>query len=104
MLVSSEIGSAQIVARGEDTRFYDDVGCLADDWNGRGPDATAFVEIDGGGWREAPLAFYGRPGGVRTAMGSGIVAYGSAAEARATDREGRALTWDEVVAGAGGHE
>ena len=30
MLVSSERGAAQIVSADADTRFYDDVGCLAE--------------------------------------------------------------------------
>jgi len=104
MLVSSESGAAQIVSGSEDTRFYDDVGCLAADWDRRGADATGFVRLSGGGWSDARAASYARPIDARTAMGSGFVAYPSAEEARAADRDGRALTWDDLVALAGGRQ
>src|SRR5690242_10075131 len=32
MLVSTEAGAGEIVSDHDDTRFYDDVGCLAADW------------------------------------------------------------------------
>jgi len=49
MLLSTEIGAAEIVFARDDTRFYDDVGCLAADWNSRGRDATVFVRVASGG-------------------------------------------------------
>ena len=39
MLISSQSGGGEIVAAGEDTRFYDDVGCLAARPRRRGPSA-----------------------------------------------------------------
>ena len=102
MLVSTESGSAQIVAAADQTRFYDDIGCLAADWRAHTTDATPFLHVSGE-WGDARTAFFAQPVDARTAMGSGFLAYASAAEARAADRAGRALTWDEVVelAGAG---
>ena len=100
MLVSTESGSAQIVAAADETRFYDDIGCLAADWPATTTDATPFVQVSGG-WGDARTAFFAQPAAARTAMGSGFVAYSSAAEARAADGSGRALTWDEVVELAG---
>ena len=101
MLVSSETGAAEIVSSSEDTRFYDDVGCLAADWNVHRGDGVAFVRLPGGGWREAQLAAYARPGDAHTAMGSGFVAFATAEDARAADRDGRALAFDDVVRAAG---
>ena len=106
MLISSEAGAAESVASRDDTRFYDDVGCLATDWANRvrqdpeyGSGATAFVRLGSGAWSDVRSAWFARPAGARTAMGSGIVAYATAAEAKAADRDGRALPWADVVTG-----
>jgi hypothetical protein len=104
MLVSSESGSAQIVSGSADTRFYDDVGCLAADWRTHGADGTAFVRLSDGRWSDARTAFFARPADVRTAMGSGVIAYHAPDDAAAADREARAYTWDEVVALVEGHQ
>lgn len=87
----------------EETRFYDDIGCLAADWRARSGDGRAFVRI-AGEWSDATDASFARPAAVATAMGSGIVAFALVAEARAADREGRALTFDEVVRMSGAPE
>jgi len=84
------------VSPGADTRFYDDVGCLAADWTSHPRDAAAFVRA-GQEWREAGAAWFARPAAARTAMGSGLVAFARADEARAADRTGRALEWAEIV-------
>ena len=98
MLISSESGSAQIVSGRGDTRFYDDVGCLAADWHEHGVHGTAFVRLSDGRWSDARTAFYARPVGARTPMGSGVIAYDTRSNAAATDRDRRARTWLEVVA------
>jgi hypothetical protein len=96
MLISTETGSGQIVpARGE-TRFYDDLGCLAADWAAHQGQATAFVRT-GHAWSEAVAASFAQPPAARTAMGSGFAAFATAGDARAADRAGRALSWDDVV-------
>jgi hypothetical protein len=97
MLISSETGAAEIVSSANATRFYDDVGCLAADWHQHGMSGTAFVRLDAGVWTGVHAAFYAQPNGARTAMASGFVASGAAEEARAADRSGRSLTWDEVI-------
>ena len=97
MLISTDSGGGQIVSATDDTRFYDDIGCLAADWR-------VFVRIAGGRWSDAMDASFARPAAVATAMGSGIVAFALAAEARAADRDGRALTFDEVVRASGAPE
>jgi hypothetical protein len=96
MLISSESGAGQIVSPRDETRFYDDVGCLAADWAAHGDDATAFVRT-GSAWRDATAASFARPDGSRTAMDSGFVAFATEAEAKAADSAGRALSWNDVV-------
>ena len=95
MLISSEAGSAQIVSAGTDTRFYDDVGCMAADWAEHRRGDHAFVRVATGGWIDAADAVYARPAAARTEMGSGFVAYLSAADAGAAT-----LTFEDVVRGA----
>jgi len=100
MLISSERGSGQVVSADDDARFYDDIACLAADWiahaqAARG--ARAFVRLPGSGWADATAAVYARPSGVRTAMGSGLAAFASTADARAADPDGRALTFDDIL-------
>lgn len=102
MLISSENGSGEIVSSSEHTRFYDDVGCLAADWAVRPAGADAFVRMANGTWADARNASYAQPHDSRTAMGSGVVAFATITEARAADRDGRALTFEDVVHLAGG--
>jgi hypothetical protein len=96
MLISNEVGSAQIVSADTDTRFYDDVGCLAADWAGHAGGDHAFVRVATGAWIDAADAVYARPAAVRTAMGSGLVAYRSPADAAGAST----LTFEDVVRGA----
>ena len=102
MLISSENGGGQIVSSSDDTRFYDDIGCLAADWAVRPAGAQAFVRIAGGVWSAVRDASYAQPNERQTAMGSGVAAFATIAEARAADRAGRALTFDDVVHLMGG--
>ena len=100
MLLSSEVGAAQIVSARDETRFYDDVGCLAADWARRpaaATSATPFVRVEAGGWTDARAAWFARSASARTAMGSGLVAFATAEEAKAADRDRRALDWGEVI-------
>jgi len=103
MLISTDSGGGQIVSAGDDTRFYDDIACLAADWRAHAGDVRAFVRI-GGQWSDATDASFARPPAVATAMGSGMVAFALAADARAADRDGRALTFDDVVHASGVRE
>lgn len=116
MLISTEAGAAEIVSAREDTRFYDDVGCLVADWRRSadaqsGPEAgsqsspgslsTPFVRLATGDWSDARTAWFAHPANARTAMASGLVAFATADEARGADRDGRALRWRDVLNGAG---
>src|SRR3989304_519965 len=54
MLISTESGGGEIVSATEDTRFYDDIGCLAADWaahHGEAPGAGRIGGRRGGGGR-----------------------------------------------------
>jgi hypothetical protein len=95
MLISTERGSAQIVSSGEDTRFYDDVGCLAADWAAHSNRAHAFVRV-GNGWVDASTAAFVRSTDARTAMGSGVVAFASAADAHAAG-DAAIMTFEAIV-------
>ena len=97
MLISTESGGGEIVSATEDARFYDDVACLAADWTVHRGEARAFVRIAGGTWSDAQAASFAQPADARTAMGSGIAAFPTATGARAADRSGRALTFDDVL-------
>jgi hypothetical protein len=97
MLISSEAGAGEILSPSDDTRFYDDIGCLAADWDAYRAGARAFVRLSGGRWEDARTASYARPGHAQTAMGSGFVAFETAAAARSADRDGRAMTLDDLV-------
>jgi hypothetical protein len=97
MLISTERGAAQIVPADGDTRFYDDVGCLVSDWRDRAAPGRAFVHVDGGAWVDAASAVYAKPDGTRTAMGSGLVAFATAADARAASPSAAIMTFDDVV-------
>ena len=101
MLISSERGAGEIVSATDDTRFYDDVACLAADWAQHGSGSSAFVRLAAGPWSAAHTAWYARPAGARTAMGSGFVAFATEAEARAADAANRAWRVDEILQQAG---
>jgi hypothetical protein len=95
MLVSSERESAQWVASGEETRFYDDIGCLATDDRARSGRNVRFVHADGD-WLPVERAFFGRPRDGSTPMGYGFFAFPDRRSAESRDRDGRAFTWAEV--------
>ena len=101
MLISTEQGGGQIVSADAETRFYDDVACLAADWSTHRDHATAYVRLGSGAWSEAKDASFARPAGTQTPMGSGLVAFATIAEARATDAGGSVLGWTEIVARTG---
>ena len=103
MLVSTDAGAAEIVSARDETRFYDDVGCMIADWSSRvkadpafASASTPFVRASDGGWTDARSAWFASPAGARTAMGSGLVAYGTAEQARAAAAPG-VRPWSEVL-------
>jgi len=101
MVISTDDGAGEIVTPGEDTRFYDDIRCLAADWSAHGQAGIPFVRPRGGSWIDGRSASYAAST-ARTAMGSGLAVFATTAEARAADAARRSLTWQDVVAIAGG--
>lgn len=98
MMISSEPQSAQWVVPGEETRFYDDIGCLAADDRPRAEGGARFVHVDGTRWARAENAFYARPADESTPMGYGVVAFSNRTQAATRDRQGKARTWEELAA------
>ena len=82
MIVSDPRVAAQIVAPGEETSVFDDIGCLRDYLAQRevARDAVVFVaDHRTGEWVRATDAIYTLSMGRRTPMASGIVAHASRA-------------------------
>jgi hypothetical protein len=96
MMISEIADAAEYVSAKEETRFYDDLGCAAED-AGRVPiRGKFFVRSDGGTkWIAAEDAFFAKTG-ERTPMGHGFFAFSTAAQAKARDGQGRALRWADV--------
>jgi copper chaperone NosL len=104
MTVSDPRLAAQIVAVGEEPRFFDDIGCLVN-WlkDNRPPqEAIAFVgDHRTGRWALAAAAVYTRVAGLQTPMGSGLIAHADAAS-RDQDpaaRGGTPQTLEQVFGG-----
>lgn len=79
MIVSDVHYAAQIVAPGEEPKFFDDVGCLRDYLKSGvtvPPDAVAYVaDHRTGEWSVAADAVYTRIVGYSTPMNSGLIAH-----------------------------
>jgi copper chaperone NosL len=91
MTVSDVRFAGQIVARGEEPRFFDDIGCMRD-YLKRGDTpkgATAYVaDHRTREWVVAASAVYVKNDAVETPMGSHLLAYADAAS-RDADRDSR---------------
>lgn len=77
MIVSDARFAAEIVARGEEPLFFDDLGCLqAYQHEHPLPQGAVVFVVDHrtGGWIDAGRAVYSRVSDVTTPMGSRIVA------------------------------
>ena len=83
MTVSAARFASQIVAPGEEPRFFDDLGCLAAHLRDRGtlPAGAVIYVADHRTreWTDASSAVYTRVAGLETPMGSHVVAHASAA-------------------------
>jgi hypothetical protein len=96
MIISDDRNAAEVVSPRDDTRFYDDIGCLARDPAARDADQRLYVRA-GGDWLPVDEAWFARPAGLTTPMGHGIAAYGSEAAAREADRANLSLRWADVL-------
>jgi copper chaperone NosL len=83
MAVSNPRFASQLVAPGEEPRFFDDLGCLAGyllHHPGLPPGSAAFVaDHRSGEWVPAASAVFTRVAGLDTPMGSHVLAHASAA-------------------------
>jgi copper chaperone NosL len=105
MPVSDVRFAGQIVAPGEEPRFFDDLGCLRDylKKNGAPKGATAYVaDHRTKAWVVAAKAIYLRNDDIDTPMGSSLLAWVDAASRDAdTDSRGTRLTPTDVFGPAG---
>jgi hypothetical protein len=97
MLISSDANAAQSQADGLPTRFFDDVGCLAADGDAEAAGTRRYVRLASGGWETADAAWFARSASAKTPMDYGILAFATADEARAADRDGIAHPWPAIV-------
>jgi copper chaperone NosL len=105
MAVSNAAFAAQLVAPGEEPRFFDDLGCLGGYLRaGRAPaNAVVFVaDHRTKAWVRADRAVYTRVPGLETPMGSHVIAHADAASLAADpDARGGAPVPAAELLGAG---
>jgi nitrous oxide reductase accessory protein NosL len=92
MLISETVFAAAYRSAGEESRVFDDIGCLLDALQRRGgPDVRIWVhDAAGGGWIDGEAAVYVRSPSIRTPMNGGVLAYraSDAAEQAAVKHHG----------------
>lgn len=98
--------ASQLVAPGEEPRFFDDLGCLTGYLAAHpsGPDGRAFVaDHTTGAWIDAARAVYSRAGTIPTPMNSHLVAHENARvrDADGSVRGGVPLSAAEVFGSSG---
>jgi copper chaperone NosL len=105
MPVSDRTLAAQIAARGEEPRFFDDIGCLAD-YLARHPrpagSAIYVADHATARWIPAEAALFTRASGLSTPMGSRLIAHAERAsrDADPAAREGSAVSLKDILAAA----
>jgi copper chaperone NosL len=97
MLISSDAHAAQAHEAGQETRFYDDIGCLAADARSRHDKAVRYVRLASGAWSAAEDAWFARPLGVKTPMDYGVVAFATKDDAQQQARDHQAHGWSAIV-------
>ena len=82
MAVSDARYAAQLVAPGEETKFFDDIGCLAEYLRRQAPPPRAVAYVADHrtkAWVPVSRALYTRIPGLETTMGSHLIAHADAA-------------------------
>lgn len=97
MLISSDANAAQSQTDGQPTRFFDDIGCLAAEPAGHADTTRRYVLLTSGGWATTDAAWFARSLSARTPMDYGVLAFATADEARAADRDRQAHQWPAIV-------
>jgi copper chaperone NosL len=91
MTVSNRRTAAQVVAPGEEPRFFDDVGCLLGSLGDKGKAEGSRIFVADhrtGDWVAADVAVYARVTSVETPMGSHLLAWADD-RSRAADPSGK---------------
>ncbi len=106
MPVSDASLAAQLVARGEEPRFFDDIGCLRDFLSRSRPAGTALAFVADHRtrqWVRADQAVYTRAR-IETPMGSRLIAHANAAsrDADPASAGGQTVAATEVLVPVGG--
>jgi hypothetical protein len=102
MLISSDANAAEAIVPGHETRFYDDIGCMAGDRSANQAGARRFVRLASDkGWLEVETAYFAASTAV-TPMAHGVVAFATETEARAADSSQQARRWLDIVRMTGG--
>ena len=101
MVVSDLHFAAQLVAPGEEPRFFDDIGCLASylETNPAPLEAALYVaDHQTGEWVNARFAIYTRVDSLQTPMGSHLVAHSDERSRKADPvvARGIAQTYDSI--------
>lgn len=102
MPVSDRHLAAQLAAPGEETKFYDDIGCLRDDLKRSEPlaaGAVAYVaDHRTAAWVRASVAVFSRCPALETPMSSHLVAHADAAsrDADSASRGCARISADEI--------
>jgi copper chaperone NosL len=102
MPVSDRHLAAQLAAPGEETKFYDDIGCLRDDLKRSGPPVKGsvayVVDHRTAAWVRASVAVFSRCPALETPMGSHLVAHADAVsrEADPASRGCGQISADEI--------
>ncbi len=106
MPVSDRRLAAQILSRGADPRFFDDLGCLAGllARDGRPAGSAIYVTDHATGrWVPAESAVYTRSAVLQTPMGSGLLAHADVVsrDADSAARGGTSLRFEDTLSGTG---
>lgn len=97
MLISSDANAAQSRVDGHATLFFDDIGCLATEPAAQSDTTSRYVRLVSGGWSTTDAAWFARSLTARTPMDYGVLAFATADEARAADRDRQAYQWPAIV-------
>jgi hypothetical protein len=97
MLISNDANAAQSRADGQPAWFFDDIGCLAAEPAAHADTTRRYVRLASGDWVTTDAAWFARSSTAKTPMDYGVLAFATADEARAVDRDRQAHQWPAIV-------
>jgi copper chaperone NosL len=102
MIISDPRFASVIVSPEGESRKYDDLGCMLDDYSHDQAEMAAIYvhDYNTSAWLDGKAAFYVRANDLHTPMASGLVAFGdrAAAEALAEAHGAETLTFEQAAA------